>query len=56
MEFAYAAVVPQFVEDPDALAVYLEKIGRETKAIVERYREGDFIVAPMHTHIAVAHA
>ena len=56
MEFAYAAVVPQFVEDPDALAVYLEKIGRETKAIVERYREGDFIVAPMHIHIAVAHA
>ena len=56
MEFAYAAVVPQFVEDPDALAAYLEKIGRETKAIVERYRVGDFIVASMHTHIAVAHA
>ncbi len=56
MEFAYAAVVPQFVEDPAAFAAYLETIGRETKAIVERYREGDWIAVPMHTHIAVAHA
>jgi len=49
MEFAYAAVVPQFVEDPAAFAAYLETIGRETKAIVERYREGDWIAVPMHT-------
>jgi hypothetical protein len=44
------------VEDPAAFAAYLETIGRETKAIVERYREGDWIAVPMHTHIAVAHA
>jgi SAM-dependent methyltransferase len=56
MEYAYAAVVPQFVADPDLFAAYLERISRDTTAIVERYRHDDWVVAPMHTHLAVAHA
>ena len=54
LEFAYAAVVPQFAEDPEAFAAYLEAISRETRETVERYRQGDWIVVPMHTHIAIA--
>ncbi|MGH2749588.1 MAG: class I SAM-dependent methyltransferase [Actinomycetota bacterium] len=56
MEFAYAAVVPAFAENPETFTAYLEKIGNETKPIVERYRMGDQMVVPMHTHIVVAHA
>jgi ubiquinone/menaquinone biosynthesis C-methylase UbiE len=54
MEYAYAAVVPQFIEDPAAFATYLDTIGRATKDLVDRYRVGDRVVVPMHTHIAVA--
>ena len=54
MEFAYAAVIPQFAEDPAAFASYLDAINRETSAIVERYRDGDWLVVPMHTNLAVA--
>ncbi len=56
MEFAYAAVIPALATNPVAFATYLEAIGRETKPIVDQYRDGDWIVVPMHTHIAVAHA
>lgn len=56
MEYAYAAVVPHFVENAAAFASYLEVINRETREIVERYHGGDRIVVPMHTHILVAQA
>jgi SAM-dependent methyltransferase len=52
MEFAYAAVIPAFAEDPAAFATYLDTINRETKDIVERYRAGDHVVVPMHAVIA----
>jgi SAM-dependent methyltransferase len=54
MEFAYAAVIPQFVEDPAAFERYLAAISRDTSKIVERYRDGDHVVVPMHANIAVA--
>lgn len=54
MEFAYAAVIPQFADDPAAFAEYLEAIGRDTKEIVAEYRDGDSVVVPMHAHIVVA--
>jgi SAM-dependent methyltransferase len=56
LEYAYAAVVPVFAADPAAFADYLAAIDRETKSAVERCREGEWVVVPMHTHIAVARA
>lgn len=54
MEFAYAAVIPQFADNPDAFAAYLDAIERDTRAIVDSHRQGDQIVVPMHANIAVA--
>ncbi len=54
MEFAYAAVIPRFAEDPDAFAAYLDAIDRDTRAIVATHRQGDDIVVPMHANLAVA--
>lgn len=55
MEFAYAAVIPQFAEDPAAFARYLEAISDETRGIVASYRQGDEVVVPMHANLAIAH-
>lgn len=54
MEFAYAAVIPQFAEDPAKFEAYLEAIARDTREIVAEYRQDDFIVMPMYTNIAIA--
>jgi hypothetical protein len=54
MEFAYAAVVPQFAEDPSAFAAYLAAVTEDTKDIIESYRTDDQLVFPMRTNIAVA--
>lgn len=54
MEFAYAAVIPRFAEDPAAFQAYLDAISGETRALVAEHRQGDHVVVPMHTHIAVA--
>jgi SAM-dependent methyltransferase len=56
MEFAYAAVVPQFAEDPDVFRQYLAAIVRDTKEIVEAHRRGDHVVAPMYVNVATARA
>jgi ubiquinone/menaquinone biosynthesis C-methylase UbiE len=54
LEYAYAAVVPAFVEDPEMFTQYLANITSDTTALVEAYRDGDHVIVPMHTHIAVA--
>jgi ubiquinone/menaquinone biosynthesis C-methylase UbiE len=54
LEYAYAAVVPRFAEDPAAFAAYLDAVAGATKDVVASYRQGDEIIVPMHTHIAVA--
>lgn len=56
MEYAYAAVIPQFAEDPSAFAVFLEAVNDETHDIVASYRRGDQVIVPMHANVAVAHA
>lgn len=55
LEYAYAAVVPAFMEDPTAFATYLAAIQQGTRNMVARYRSGDHILVPMHANIAVAH-
>jgi hypothetical protein len=54
LEYAYAAVVPAFAQDPEAFQAYLERIAADTKDVVERHRAGDEVVVPMHANIAVA--
>lgn len=56
LQYAYAAVIPQFVEDPGLFADYITRISQDTKDIVEAYRQGDRIVVPMHTNVVVGHA
>lgn len=56
MEFAYAAVIPQFAEDPAAFTRYLDAITEDTRDAVAAAREGDEVVVPMHANIAVASA
>ena len=48
LEYAYAAVVPQFAEDAETFARYLEEITDDTRQLVEDYRRGDHVVVPMH--------
>ena len=54
LEYAYAAVVPAFTQDPAAFQAYLERIAADTKAILEQHRAGDDVIVPMHANIAVA--
>jgi len=54
MEYAYAAVIPQFAKDRAAFQAYLDAIARDTCAIVETHRAGDHVVVPMHANVAVA--
>jgi SAM-dependent methyltransferase len=56
LEFAYAAVMPHFAENPPAFDAFVEVLERETEAIRERYRRGDHIAFPMHTNIVTARA
>ncbi|MFD2093707.1 class I SAM-dependent methyltransferase [Blastococcus deserti] len=54
MEYAYAAVIPRFTEDPASFAAYLQAIGRATAQVVADHRDGDTVVVPMHANIAIA--
>lgn len=54
MEFAYAAVIPQIADDPEAFTAYLAAIERDTTAIVATHRQGDRIVVPMHASLVIA--
>lgn len=54
LEYAYAAVVPAFAQDPAAFQAYLERISADTRSVVAEYRVGDEVVVPMHANIAVA--
>jgi ubiquinone/menaquinone biosynthesis C-methylase UbiE len=54
LEYAYAAVIPQFMEDPQAFWTYLEAVSSEMQPILQNYRDGDGLVFPMPTYIATA--
>jgi SAM-dependent methyltransferase len=56
LEFAYSAVIPEFAEDPDAFRKFVAAVERETKDLVERHRNGDEIVFPLHVNLATAQA
>lgn len=54
LEFAYAAVIPAFAEDPESFDRYLANIADDARDLVSTYRDGDEVVIPMHANIAVA--
>lgn len=54
VEYAYAAVIPQFAADPAAFQRFLDEVEEETRATVARYRQGNRVVFPMHALIATA--
>jgi SAM-dependent methyltransferase len=55
MEFAYAAVIPQFAEDRGAFDAYLEAVAAETEAVVQRHTRDNEVIIEMHTHIVTAY-
>jgi hypothetical protein len=54
LEYAYAAVIPQFMSDPQAFWTYLEAVSQEMEPILQDYRDGDGLVFPMPTYIVTA--
>ncbi len=54
MERAYAAVVPAFAADPSAFERYVQAVTEDTRELVATYRDGDDLVVPMHTNVALA--
>lgn len=56
MEYAYAAVIPQFAADPVAFERFLAEVEEDTRSAIAPYRQGDWVVFPMHALIATAHA
>jgi ubiquinone/menaquinone biosynthesis C-methylase UbiE len=55
METAYGAVIPAFVEDPSAFSAYVKAVEEETREIVERFTQGDFVVCPMMANLTIAY-
>ena len=54
-EYAYGAVMPQFVADPARFFAFLEAVKRETREIIERYRRGDQLTFAQHANVVIAH-
>jgi ubiquinone/menaquinone biosynthesis C-methylase UbiE len=54
MEYAYAAVIPEFAADPDAFAGFVAAVEENARAEVEACRQGDHIVTRMAANIATA--
>jgi SAM-dependent methyltransferase len=54
MQRAYAAVVPAFAEDPDAFDRYVAAVTEATRDLVEEHRQGDHVVIPFRSNLAVA--
>jgi len=53
---AYAAVIPQFVEDPAAFEEYVSALERDTRDIVRAHTRGNGVVTQWRTHLAFGHA
>jgi ubiquinone/menaquinone biosynthesis C-methylase UbiE len=53
-EYAYAAVIPQFAENPEAFQRYLDAVADDARELVESHRVGDHVVVPMRANIALA--
>jgi ubiquinone/menaquinone biosynthesis C-methylase UbiE len=56
METAYGAVIPAFVGDPSAFSAFVTAVEEETRGIVERFTQGDWVVCTMTANLARAYA
>jgi SAM-dependent methyltransferase len=56
VDFAYAAVIPQFAEDPAAFEAFAETVQREMHDVIEGHRQGDELVIQLHLNLATATA
>ena len=54
VEFGYAAVVPEFAENPAAFDDFVERVTRDSRELLSRYRRGESIEFRMHTHLLTA--
>ena len=54
-EYAYAAFMPQFAEDPAAFERFTAAVARDAAPALERHRDGEGLRVPMHAHLALAH-
>ena len=54
LEFAYAAVMPQFADDPARFHAYVEVVTKETEPLLRRFTKAGTIAFPMHTHLVAA--
>jgi SAM-dependent methyltransferase len=55
LEFAYAAVMPQFAENPARFRAYVEAVTQETEALLRRFTNAGTISFPLYTHVVTAH-
>jgi ubiquinone/menaquinone biosynthesis C-methylase UbiE len=53
-EYAYAAVIPQFVENPSAFEAFVQAVKQELAPVLAEYQAGETIVFPMHAFITTA--
>ncbi|HMO56358.1 MAG TPA: class I SAM-dependent methyltransferase [Roseiflexaceae bacterium] len=55
METAYGAVIPAFIENPAAFAVFLDTIEHETRDLVQRHVQGGMVHFMMSANLAIAY-
>jgi ubiquinone/menaquinone biosynthesis C-methylase UbiE len=54
LEYPYGALVPGFLEDPDAFASYVDAVREESRDVLNRYRRGDRIVFETPANLVIA--
>jgi ubiquinone/menaquinone biosynthesis C-methylase UbiE len=54
-ELAYAGVMPDYLKDPAAFQRFVEAIERELQPTLQRHRQGDHLVFPLHANLVLAH-
>jgi ubiquinone/menaquinone biosynthesis C-methylase UbiE len=54
VEYPYGALVPGFLEDPDAFASYVNAVREQSRDLLKRYRRGDRIVFETPANLVVA--
>lgn len=54
LEYPYGALVPGFLEDPDAFAAFVEAVKDESRDVLEAFRRGERIVFETPANLAVA--
>lgn len=56
MELAYAAVIPEFVDDPGAFEAFVDGVEAGSREVVRSHVRGDHVVVPMHMWVVTARA